>query len=223
MNINTIYKLILDILNKNQQGDLTPEQFNRYINQAQRNYLDYLLGEYQKYMPTRPFASVEFSGNERIRQSIAPLIYGAILSPNSSTGISPTPSDYEYIDAMWGVYGHYNIRFIQQDRLDSYYHSSIDPIATNPVYLINHEGFQFYPENIGQTRLSYVRTPPTIKWAFVEDLRGRPIYDPLNSIDPVWSEVDIYEIIVRVLAMTGISLQINNVVQYSNDIKNNGQ
>lgn len=223
MNVNQVYLLINYIINKNQQGNLTPENFNLIINQSQRQFLDFLLGEYQKYQIKRPIAVVEFGQNERIRQSISPLIYGAVLSPNSSTGIAPFPSDYEYPDAMWSLYGFYNIKFIQQDRQDSYYHSTIDPVVTNPVYLINHEGFQFYPENIGAARMSYVRTPPTIKWAYIEDLRGRPVYDPLNSIDPVWSEVDMMQIIVRALQMVGINLQQNMVAGYANEIKTNGQ
>lgn len=206
-----------------QQGYLSPDEFNLTINQAQRGYLDYLLGEYQKYQIQRPISVVEFGQNQRIRQSLSPLIYGTVLHPNSITGISPFPSDYEYNDAMWGLYGFYNIRFIQQDRLDSYYHSVIDPIVTNPVYLINHEGFQFYPENIGSAKMSYVRTPPPITWSFIDDVNGIPVYDPINSQQPVWADTDIMLVIVRALAIIGLNLQLPMVIQYANDIKNGGQ
>jgi hypothetical protein len=208
---------------KNQQGYLTPADFNLSINNAQRSYLDYLLGEYQKYQIKRPIAVVEFGQNERIRQSISPLIYGTFLNPNISTGVAPYPSDYEYNDAMWGQYGFYNIRFIQQDRLDSYYHSNIDPVTFNPVYLINHEGFQFYPENIGTVRMSYVRTPPSIVWAFKLDGNGRPVYDPLNSQQPVWAETDILNVIARALQLVGCNLQLGIVSQYAQEIKLGGQ
>jgi hypothetical protein len=219
-----VYFLIKYCVGKNiQQGYVSPEEFNRIINVAQRSYVDFLLGEYQRYQIQRPIAVVEFGQNERIRQSLAPLIYGTVLSPNSVTGIAPFPSDHEYPDAMWGLYGFYNIRFIQQDRLDSYYHSSIDPIATNPVYLIRHEGFQFYPETIGFARLSYVRTPPSIVWAYVLDGNGLPVYDPFNSQQPVWGDSDILQIIVRALRIVGVSLDFNTVSQYSNEIKNIGQ
>lgn len=70
---------------------------------------------------------------------------------------------------MWGLYGFYNIRFAQQDRLDSFIHSSIDPIAENPIYLIQHEGFHFFPENFGSARLSYVRKPPSIVWGWLPE------------------------------------------------------
>jgi len=225
MDVNQVYKIILYAAAKNkQQGYVSPEDFNTVLMPvAQRGYLDFLLGEYQKYTATRPIAVVEFGQNERIRQSVAPLIYGAILNPNVSTGIASFPSDYEYPDNMWGVYSFYNIRFVQQDRLDSYIHSTIDPVRENPIYLIQHEGFQFYPQDIGQTRLSYVRTPPSIVWAYNLDSNDRPVYDPFNSQQPVWSDSDMMNIIVRALALVGVNLQTSVIIGYANEIKSGGQ
>lgn len=224
MDVNAVYELVLFACAKNsQQGYISPDDFNRTINMAQRSYLDYLLGEYQKYQIKRPIAVVEFGQNARIRESLAPLIYSAFLPVNSTTGIASYPSDFEYADAMWGQYGFYNIKFIQQDRLHPYYRSVIDPIATNPVYLIKHEGFQFYPENIGTASLSYVRNPPTILWAYTLDGNDIPVYDPVNSINPVWSDSDILAIIVRALSIIGVNLQLGVVLQYSQEIKNGGQ
>jgi hypothetical protein len=224
MTVDQIYILMKDILAKNiQQGYLSPDEFNQYINQAQRSYTDFLKGEYQKYQIRRPISVVEFGQNQMIRQSLAPLIYGSVLSPNTTTGIAPFPSDYEVNDAMWGLYGHYNIRFVQQDRLDSYLHSEIDPIATNPVYLIQHEGFHFFPENIGSARMSYVRTPPPITWGYDLDANGIPVYNAATSQQPVWSDTDIMQLIVRALSMAGVSIQLGAVIQYSENIKQGGQ
>lgn|SRR3990167_4337125 len=224
MDVNQIYKLVLYACSKNlQQGYISPEDLNNCINMAQRSYTDYLKGEYQKYQIRRPISVVEFGQNQMIRQSLAPLIYGAVLSPNTTTGIAPFPSDYEVNDAMWGLYGFYNIRFIQQDRLDPYLHSEIDPIATNPVYLIQHEGFHFFPENIGSARMSYVRTPPPIIWGYQLDGNGIPIYDASLSQQPIWSDSDIYQVIIRALSMVGVNLQLGVVMQYSEQIKQTGQ
>lgn len=224
MTVDEVYRLVLYATAKNKQdGYISPEDFHLIINTAQRSYLDYLLGEYQKYQPKRPISVVEFGQNERIRESIAPLIYGTFLSINNVTGIANFPYDFEYTDAMWSVYGFYNIRFTEQDRLSSWYRSSIDPITSNPVYLIRHEGFQFYPETTGSARLSYVRKPPSIVWAFVYDSNGIPVYDPFNSVNPVWSDTDMLQIIVRALMLVGVNLQFNTVMQYSQDIKQGGQ
>lgn len=212
------------VVGKNiQQGYLSPEDFFTVINAAQNEYTDYLLGEYQQYQAGRPIAVVEFSGNERIRESISPLIYNTVLTPNSTTGIASFPSDYEYTDAMWTLYGLYRIRFTQQDALFSTYRSSIDPVNENPIYLIKHEGFQFYPENIGNARLSYVRKPPSIIWGYTLDSNGIPVYNAATSQDPVWSDTDIMQIIVRALRMVGVNLDYNSVGQYANEVKNMGQ
>lgn len=227
MNVNQAYEVMKLAVSKNiQQGYLSPDNFYTSINQAQRSYLDYLLGEYQKYQIQRPIAVVEFGQNERIRDSVSPLIYESILPINSTTGIATRPSDYEYVDTMWSVYGHYNIRFVQQDRWDAYIHSSIDSAVENPVYLIKHAGFQFFPERPygeNQAKMSYVRNPPSIVWGYTEDSNGIPVYNPATSQDPVWSETDMLQIIVRALLIEGVSLQSASVMQYANEIKNNGQ
>ena len=225
MDVNQVYKTVLYAVAKNKSnGYVSPEDFNTVLMPvAQRGYLDFLLGEYQKYQVRRPIAVVEFGQNERVRESLSQLIYSANLSPNTTTGIAPFPSDYEYSDNMWGLYGFYNIRFIQQDRQDSYIHSSIDPVVQNPVYLLQHEGFHFFPENIGAAKLSYVRTPPSIVWGYVLDSNGRPVYNPATSQNPVWSDTDMFQVIVRALALVGVNLQMGIVMQYANDIKNTGQ
>lgn len=222
-----MYEIWLYAIDKNlQNGYGSPNDFYITINQAQRSYTDYLLGEYQKYQIQRPIAVVEFGQNERIRDSIAPLIYNTILPINSTTGIAPRPSDFEYTDEIWGVYGNYNIRFIQQDRYSAYKYSEIDPVVENPVYLLRHEGFQFFPERPygeNQAAMSYVRTPPSIVWGYVEDGNGIPVWNPATSQNPVWSDTDCLQIIVRALMLTGVNLQFSTVMQYAQEVKNNGQ
>lgn len=224
MSVDQVYQIILLACEKNlQQGYISPNDFYLTINQAQRGYFDYLKGEYQKYQLYRPISVVQFGENESIRTSLAPLVYGAILPIYTNSGISPFPSDFEEVDNIWTLYGMYDIRFVQQPRLANFKRSTIDPIAQNPVYLIKHEGFQFYPEDLGWANMSYYRTPPSIVWGYIEDFNGQPVYDPSTSQDPVWSESDIYQIIVRALALLGVSMQYPMVVQYANEIKERGQ
>lgn len=224
MDSNRVYLLMQYAIGKNgSQGYFSSEDFYTVINAAQSSYTDYLLGEYQQYQAGRPIAVVEIGNKEKIRNSIAPLIYDTILTPNITTGIASYPSDYMATDAMWNVYGFYNIRFTSQPRLASFMGSSIDLIEDNPVYLLKHDGFQFYPTNIGLTKMSYVRTPPSITWAYTLDSNGIPVYDPLNSQQPVWADYDMLQIIVRALRIVGVNLDFGAVVQYANEVKMTGQ
>jgi len=224
MDVNQAYKITQYIVGKNiQSGYVSPDDFYYAINTAQNEYLDYLLGEYQQYQAGRPIAVVEIGQKEKIRNSIAPLIYNITLTPNTTTGIAAFPSDYEATDAMWAVYGFYNIRFVNQPRLASFHNSSIDLISENPVYLLKHEGFQFYPTNIGLTRLSYVRNPPSIVWGYVLDSNGIPTYDPSTSQQPVWGVVDMMNIISRALRIIGVNLNAAEVSQFAGQVQFNGQ
>lgn len=206
------------------QGYISPDDFNNKVMPiGQNGYFDFILGEYQKYQPTRPFPPVSFSGNERIRTSIAPLIYETVLPVNTTTGIANYPSDFEEVDAMWSLYNIYRIRFAQQDNLWMMRNSRIDPIVNNPVYFLNEYGINFLPTTVGDARMSYVRKPPPIIWGYTLDGNGIPVYDETTSQQPIWSESDIMQVIVRGLAAVGVNLQLGVVMQYANDVKNMGQ
>lgn len=219
-----MYRLIRFIIRKNQNGNLTPSDFNNIINVAQVSYMDYLLGEFQKYLPGRPMAAVEFGQNQDIRQRLTPFIKTpTTLTINGITGISPYPTDFQAADAMY--YGSYNrrVKYIQQDRIDSHINSYIDPIANNPIYLLIDEGLQFYPINLGTAKFSYIGTPATMFWNSTNDIYNRPIYNPIGSVQPQWYELDQLEIVIRALAQVGVNLQLNAVEQYSQIIKQQGQ
>ena len=226
MNVNECYEIIKEICAKNTaQGYASPDDFVRNINLAQRSFASYLIGQTQQYQAKRPIPIVAFGENERIRTSLAPLIYEEIIPVNNVTGIGAFPYGFIQVDAMWGQYGYYNIRFTEQDRLSANYRSVIDsPISNNDnaVYLIRHEGFQFFPPTIGNVRCSYVQNPPSIVWGYTE-VNGLPVYNPATSSDPVWDDVDILEVLVRCLDLFGVQMQLGVVREYAMQIKKGGQ
>lgn len=174
MNINDIYVLVQYIINKNQQGYLSPAQFNQTINQAQRSYVSYLLGSFQSYVPGRPISRVELGQNSVVRQRLSPVIKSTTLGIDMY-GVSPYPSDYLQADAIRNVNTFQRVRFVQQDSLYSYYNSVIDPVVSNPIYLIKDTGFQFYPTDLALADLSYIRNPPDMLWGY-SLINSRPIY-----------------------------------------------
>ena len=233
MNVNDMYRICQFAINKAQNGYLTPSEFNLIINQAQVSYQDYLLGEFQQYQYGRPQARVNYSQNENIRQRLTPLISKAPLTIDTD-GISLYPASFLQVDAMYQTDGVSRVRFVPQDSLYSYYNSEIDPIATNPIYLIQKDQFQFYPKTLGTAIVSYVKSAPDIVWAYTTE-GGRPVYAPTGqvqppvqtpvsgSVQPVWYDVDILEIITRALKLIGLNLQIGQVEQYANQVTQTGQ
>lgn len=221
--INDVYVIILYATGKNKSnGYVSPSDFNTIINIAQKSWSAYLLGSLQSYMPGRPIPTVGFGENSVVRQRLSPTIYGYNLHVDSS-GFSPYPGDYLNTDTMWSIYGLNRIRYAAQEKLWSIYGSVIDPISTNPIYLIEDLGFRFYPQSIGMAKLSYVRNPPNAVWGYVDDANGRPVYSAARSTQLVWDSDSILQIIVRALALVGVNLQLNVVSQYAEMIKKGGQ
>lgn len=231
-NINDVYKIVLYAVSKNlQMGYVSPEDFNNSINIAQKGYVSYLLGNFQQYQPGRPVARVEFGQNAVLRQRLTPIIYQTWLSIDS-TGYSPYPSAasqlpsggaYMQTDAMWSAYGYERIREVQQHYFYSIYNSVIDPIDSWPVYMIQNNGFQFAPFGLGSARISYIIEPPDMVWGYTLDGNGVPVYSAANSVQPVWDDVSIMEIIARALRLIGVNLQYNDVAAYANQIQFQGQ
>lgn len=222
MTVDFMYRIVQFCVNKAQNGYVTPSQFNLVINQAQLSYANFLIGQFQSYQYGRNQSRISFGNNENVRQSLTPIIYQYVLNVSGS-GFSPYPRDYQKMDALTDIYGTTPIRWTGQDKTTAYRTSTIDPIATNPAYELVYNGFQFYPSTLVQANLSYVKRPPDIVWAFTEDVNGEPVYDPIQSDDPVWFDVDCLEIIVRALKMVGVNLQAADVYRFAEEVKTNGQ
>lgn len=220
--IDDVYEIMKFASNKAQQGYLPPSKFNLIINQGQKSYSAFLLGNLTTYTPGRPVSKVELGQNSVVRTRLAPTIYSYNLNVDP-TGFSHYPGDYLQTDAMWSIYGFNRIRYAAQEKFYSIYGSKIDPVANNPIYLIEDVGFRFYPQSIGNAKLSYVRNPPNAVWGYTDDARGRPVYSAARSTQLVWDDASILEIIVRALAILGLNLQLATVIQYSEMIKKEGQ
>lgn len=215
--MDTFYKTLQFIVNKAQGGYLKPSDANLVMRQGSESFLDFLLGEIREKR-----TNVELWMNRKMRNSLAALIDPPSALTIDITGVALFPTNYVLIDAMFDANMN-RIRFVQQNALYSYLNSVIDPIATNPVYVINSSGFQFYPITLGTAKISFVKAPPVINWAFTLDGNGRPVYNAGASTDPIWDDTDMMQVIVRSLKMVGINLQSGMIEQYANEVKENGQ
>lgn len=230
MTVQTEFAIVNYILAKNLgQGNLNPDDFNNLAALSEFEFLDYLLGEFQQYQGGRPVPKVQFGMNESVRQRLTPFIKPVVTLTADATGLALYPTDYQQMDAMYDANMN-RIRYVPQHKLYSYLGSVIDPINTNPVYLIENTGFRFYPNTnyngvaAPLARLSYVSTPVTAVYGFTLDGNGRYVFAPgPPTVDPSWYDVDMSEIIARILRKCGVNLQNQDVDRYAQEIKVQGQ
>lgn len=230
MDANTVYNLLKFIPNQLQRGNLSPANINLIAQQAQTSFLDYLLGQLQQYQYGAPQSRVQYAVNETARLRLTPFISPVSTLTIDATGLSPYPPSFEQVDAMYmNVPARTRIRFVPQHKLPNYLSDPIDPIDTNPIYVLEDGGFRFFPStdfdgtNLGTALISYVQTPPAFNWASTPDSNGRPIYNAGSSTGYAWYDVDCLEIISRALRMIGINLSAPEVSQYADNIIKTGQ
>lgn len=227
MTVDTMYNLILYAANKNQAGYIAPPDFNLIINQAQLLYLNFLIGPSEQYQPGRPIPKVSLSMTEQVREILTAFIDPLSNLSIDNTGLAAYPTGFQRVDAMLTSDLKNRIRFVHQDFIWSNLKSTIDPVVTNPFYLIESSGFRIYPNltynnvSLSTAKISFVKTPPRIAWAF-NTVGGLPIYNAGASTDPLWYDLDCYEVISRALRIVGVNLQSNVISQYAEEIKTQG-
>jgi hypothetical protein len=118
----------------------------------------------------------------------------------------------------------YAMRFVASDKIASYIDNAIDPpSATEPIYYELGSNYKFYPSSIASVKVSYIKNPQTLKWAYT----GGLVYDPVNSIPASnanieWGETDVYEIIYRSVGIIGINLKDGDLIRAAQMVKNDG-
>lgn len=223
MDVNEFYQTVQFIVNKSQNGGyLSPSDFNREGTLACQEYTDYLLGQTQSYQPGRPQARVSYGNNSVVRQKLTTLITAPTAIAVDVAGLALYPEDFIQVDAMYTT-DNKRIRYCPQDKFDSFYNSTIDPVATNPFYLLEATGFRVFPIAQGSIKLSYIKKHPAIVWNYTTDGNGRAVYSSSGSAHPLWSDVDMMQVISRTLRRIGVNLQDGAVIQYAQELKNQGQ
>lgn len=221
MDINKIYSIVKFISNKNQSGYISPDDFNDTFNLAQRQRAQELMKEIQGWDNNKRRVRLPMGNAQPNIQRIAPFI--VVDSPTvDSNGHLAKPGDLMNLLAIRTANNAKRVWRVEHDRVATHISSVIDPPAESPIYTEYADYYQVYPPDIGTVSLEYMQVPPDAKWAYTL-VSGRPVYDEPNSVDPLWDDTEITEVIARVLFMFGISIQAQQLVQYYGSIKTEGQ
>ncbi len=228
MNINEVYKTIQFIVRKNTTGGLiNPDQFNLIINRAQITKFMRSYGNEQEYVPGKPIPKIAFEINQTITDELSIFIANANMILDSE-GRSDYPNDYVHTIPGLGYKTAINnangtgstVKFVPIEIVDKqfeYYRLAsgiVQPTRTNPICIEEGGYLQFYPNNIGPIRFSYLRQPMEAKWGF-DLVNNRPVYNASKSVDLEWKDINVYSIIMLACSMLGISIKDNEVQNFA--------
>lgn len=214
--INEVRNTVMALVNKANNGYITPIEFNLFAHQAQLDIYEEYQSRYQKYLQ-QIYANIQSTGVSDMLRRCEEIINLFTIPSQTLTIISGSaalPSDIYKINEVY--YGSKRIEPVSQNDIQKLLNS--DKTAPNtiyPAYTKDSNSIRVYPTSIttGVT-LNYQRYPAVPKWTYVT-VSDAPLFNPaaLDYQDFELPQSDMMDLIIRICQMAGVSIREQQVIQ----------
>ena len=218
INVNTVYTTVLNILNKEQRGYLTPYEFNSLATQVQLEVFEKFFEDYNQYL-RGPKTDEEYASRlEHLRDEFQ--IFeeykpaSVVTAPNIYTlpGVgSSTDPDVHRLGTVFytGVKHSPMVELVSQRDYKRQTASPLtSPSSTFPIALYEQDKVTIYPAketytgtlSVNDVHFSYIRKPKDVRWGYTVDnttgayIYDSTVYDPSNPPTPTTAASTDFEI-----------------------------
>jgi len=230
INVNAVYKTVLLILNQQQRGYLTPDEFNKVGTQVQLNifekYQDDLNQQYRMPQNDTEYANRIKNIQEDLqffqRTGTATGTNPFTLVPGTTTYNSPPAEQAvttDIISRLGTVYinGIELTQYAQRNEITQLLLSPLtQPTNSFPVHLYENNLLYVYPTTIvtpANITFSYLKTPADIVWGFTQGTLGQFLYSANTSINFELNISEQTNVITRILAYAGVIINDPTIIQ----------
>ena len=227
VSVDTVYQKVLALLNKEQRGYLTPQEFNLMASKAQMeifdNYFHDLKTAYHKMKTDINHADEVEMINEKLqkyKKSIS-------QSQDANTATFNLPSSTYYLEAISvASTGAEVIELSQKELLYSQQHPLTKASKSRPVYTRSDNTITLLPIPTEATTytIDYYKKPQAPKWTYVV-VRGRALFNvsdsTQNDFTLHFSEEE--NLVSRILQLSGVIVQKPGIVEVGTVERSNTQ
>ena len=219
IDVNKVYRVVLTITNKEQRGYLTPDQFNRIARQAQLDIYEKTFYDYNRAVRKQAVGDFrEYSDiASNVKDKIDIFAREDNLSVSNTTGIGSIPSNLDLYRLM-GVYNSLRtIEFeeVRKEELPYLLSSKLNqPTSAYPVYYSEANTVRVFPSDYGTSvTIDYLTLPQDPVWGYTTGGNGELVYSSGTSQDFEIHESDETDLVMKILAYTGIIIKDPTVIQ----------
>ena len=221
ISVNTVYRTVLLIINKEQRGYLTPDEFNKTAAQVQLEIFNEYFEDLNQQVRV-PDNDTEYSDRiKNLQQKIA--IFqtdGACLYNTLISGFNiPAVLDFYKLGTV--IYDdEKEIQYVQPNEL---LELSLSPLTKPskywPVYTYKNSIIKVYPRTVTSgISCTYVRKPIDPVWNFTTGGNYEYVYSPPSSITNPSIDFELHpteqtSLITRILLYSGIVINDPQIVQ----------
>jgi len=222
ISVDTVYQKVLALANKEQRGYITPQEFNLFANQAQMEIFE------QYFYDLNQFARVP--GNEYVYSDIDDMLEEKLQIFDNTDGESVVDA---YVGAGLGGVNKRLPDYIYRVHRVEFNNISCEILKTKDFNACRYGGPLVAPSNrrpvvnirknimrcvgddnsfITPTGVFYFKAPQVVSWGYIV-VTDKALYDETTSTDFELHLSEESELIYRILALAGISIEKPNLTQ----------
>jgi len=219
VSIDTVYQRVLSILNKEQRGYLTPQEFNLFANQAQMDIFEqyfYDLNQFRRL----PKNNTEYSDMlDIINEKIS-------LFEASATSTGSLPSDLYRIGAV--ILNNKEAQYVlKNDFLTIINSPLVKPTLARPIYIKDNTGIKVYTsatDTASSFTIQYIKKPAQAVWGYIE-VNDVALYNEDTATDFELHDSEETDLVIKILALAGLSIREPDIFAAASqeDMKNTQQ
>jgi hypothetical protein len=215
VNVNTVYRTVLLIINKEQRGYLTPDEFNRTAAQVQLEIFNEYFDDLNQQLRV-PSNDTEYSDRiKNLEEKIAIFQTDGTCSPITGGFSIPSVSNFYKLGTV--IYNNdKEVQYIQPNELLELNLSPLTkPSLYWPVYTYKNFVIKVYPTTITSgISCTYIRKPLDPIWNFTSNPPNyNYVYTSVGSQDFELHPTEQVNIITRILLYSGIIIKDPQIVQ----------
>ena len=207
------------IINKDNNGYITPEEFNLFAKQAQLEIFEQYFYDYTNWVNKRNarLANDGYSDiQKQISENLDTFSVQSALTYNSGAGAFAAPSDSYFVNVL--LYGNKEVEYVAHTKIMNLISSNLTtPTTSYPAYYEKDHLYYVYPQSI-QSNVSalYVRYPLDPKWTYTV-VSGSPVF---NQSAPDYQDFELpqsaqNDVVFKILSYAGVNIRENDVVQFA--------
>ena len=223
INVNTVYTTVLSILNKEQRGYMTPDEFNKVGTQVQLEMFEkYFEDLNQQLRVPLQAAQMDAEYADRIKTteekiSIFETSNDLTYAAGSFFMSATNPTIHRIGTIQYEPYGSLpvEIQRLTQKEYNLVQRSKLTaPTKKWPVYKEEGDLFYVYPDTIQkQVKAYYIKKPSDVVWGFTPGSLGQYTYSSTASTDFELDAIEQTEVILNILMYAGVIIRDPQIIQ----------
>lgn len=216
VDVNTVYRTVLLILNKEQRGYLTPDEFNKTATQVQLEIFNEYFEDLNQQLRVAGNDNEYSDRIKNLEEKIS--IFQSVGTCSPSTGYFNIPAVTDFYKLGTVIYNdEKEIQYVQPNELLELNLSPITkPSVYWPVYTYRDSKIYVYPKNITGNVISctYIKRPSDPVWNFTSTAPTyQYVYNPSTSVQFSLHPTEQTNIIIKILLYAGVIIKDPSIVQ----------